>query len=912
MAGVLLIDGPAIAYRSHFALAKWNLTTAAGQSTAATYGFVTTLLRLLRGETPAYVCVAFDTEKPTYRHRLFEAYKAHRPPMPDDLAGQLGWIKEITAGLGVKVVELEGYEADDVMGTVARMAARAGLDTVLVTGDKDLLQLVDERTSVLMLGGSGRETRVFDDEAVVAKYGVAPARLVEFFGLTGDAIDNVPGVRGIGEKTATDLIVRFGTLERIYQELESVTPARARKALEENRDKAFASRELVTIHTEVPLGLGLEDLRRRPEDQALLADVFSRLSFRSLLRQILRGQDQAPRPVPEPNLWRGSAASAHSDGVAEPCLSLGLEEPGEDRAGQAPTGPLDCRGIAGIDVNLSERVGARARVLGVGLACPDGQDHYFPLAHAEPCNLTAAAFKEIAGGLITDQATPKVTHDFKRAILAMRDLGLEIKGVVFDTLLARYLMRPGQSCLDLDSIALDYHLGPGDVDAADGEKRDLGSVSGALAACPRRARTALAVRQEMEQDLKSQGLWDLFTDVEMPLAEVLADMEWRGVRIDTDHMTQLGEHLDSRLSMLEKEAFALAGKPFNLNSPREVARILFDEMGLKRGRKTRTGFSTDMSVLADLGAEHDLPRKILEYRQTAKLKSTYVDQLLRFRDPSTGRVHASFNQTVAATGRLSSSNPNLQNIPIRDDLGAEIRKAFIPSGEDWIMISGDYSQVELRVVAHLSRDRRLIEAFARGEDIHTSTAATIFKVDAAAVTQAMRAIAKTVNFGMIYGMGAQSLAKTAGLALEEATKFLEEHRRAYPELYTYFDRCLEDVRARGYVETILGRKRFMANVGASEQAARAAAERAAINAPVQGSAADIVKIAMLAVHRQVKCKGLLGGILIQVHDEILVECPVAERQDMEAILYNEMTNAYSLAVPLKVDLRSGRNWYEAH
>jgi DNA polymerase-1 len=912
MASVLLVDGPAVAYRSHFALARWSLTTASGQSTAATYGFVTTLLKLLRDLAPTYVCVAFDTEKPTYRHRLFEAYKAHRPPMPDDLAAQLGWIKEITAGLGVKVAEIDGYEADDVMGTLARMAAAAGLETVLVTGDKDLLQLVGERTTVLMLSGAAREEKVFDEKAVVAKYGVPPVRLVDFFALTGDATDNVPGVRGIGEKTATDLVSRYGGLEAIYEDLDRLSASRARKALAENRDQAFASRELVTIHTEVPLGLGLQDFKRRPEDRKLLADAFTRLSFRSLMRQIIRVGSEAESGAPEPRLWRGSAGVAQREPGPQACLGLGFEECRDGDAARSAAETLECRGTAGVEVNLGDRGGARAPALGIGIACEGGGDHYFPLAHLEPGNLTVADFREIAGRLVTDGGAPKVTHDLKRAILAMRHLGLEIRGVVFDTLLARYLMRPGQSCSDLESVALDYHCAPADIESAASAKANLASVSGAARICTRRARAALAVKEGMEQELKDQGLWDLYTNVEMPLAEVLADMEWRGVRVDTCHLTRLGDHLDMRMSVLEKEAFALAGNPFNLNSPREVSRVLFDQMGLRKGRKTKTGYSTDVSALADLAAEHDLPRKILEYRQTAKLKSTYVDQLLRFRDPATDRIHARFNQTVAATGRLSSSDPNLQNIPIRDDLGAEIRKAFIPSGADWIMVSGDYSQVELRVVAHLSRDRRLMEAFDRGEDIHVSTAAAVFKVGPSAVTKAMRAIAKTVNFGIIYGMGVQALAKTAGLSIEEAKRFLEEHRRAYPELYAYIDRSLEAVHERGYVETILGRKRPMPNVGASEQAVRSAAERAAINTPVQGSAADIVKLAMLGVHRRVKSEGLEGGILIQVHDEILVECPVGEQAEMEAILYKEMTNAYSLAVPLKVDLRSGRNWYEAH
>jgi DNA polymerase-1 len=885
MAGLLLFDGPAIAYRAHFALARSNLTTTSGQSTAATYGFVTTLLKLLRQYGSSHCCVAFDTEKPTYRHQLFEEYKAGRPGMPEELAGQIGWMKEIAADLGLRVCELDGYEADDIIGTLAVMASRAGLDTVIVTGDKDMLQLVDDRTRVVMLSGSGRDTQVLDAAAVLARYGVPPARLTDFFGLMGDAIDNVAGVPGIGEKTALQLVSRYGTIEAIYENLDGIPGSKAQKALRENRDKAFSSRELVTIHTQVPLNLTLDDVARAPVREAEIRTIFTRLSFRSLAAQVL-----------------GAASEAKPLGGVRP------------RVWEEPLGrhTIACEGALGVDVNLGEGPAAVAPLLGVALACEGGEDHYFPLGHREPGNVGGQAFREVGGPLLADPAKPKITHDAKRAILGLRRAGIETRGIEFDTMLARYLLNPGQGGLDIEGIALDY-LGNLEGYVSDRHRAGtLATVREACEVCGRRARTAVAVRPMMEQDLRDRGLWDLFHDVELPLASVLAAMEQRGVRIDVSHLEALGDDLDCRVSLLEKEAYVLARRPFNLNSPREVSRILFEDLGLKPRRKTKTGYSTDLSVLVELSADHELPRKILEYRQLAKLKSTYVDQLLRFRDPVTNRIHASFNQTVAATGRLSSSDPNLQNIPVRGELGAEIRKAFIPGADHWIMVSADYSQVELRVVAHLSRDPELIAAFQRGEDIHTNTAARVFKVPSADVTPAMRGVAKVVNFGIIYGMGAQSLAKTTGFPLEEAIRFLEEHKRAYPGLYTYIDGCLEQARERGWVETVLGRKRYLPNVRSKEPALKSAAERAAINTPVQGSAADIIKIAMLGVHRQIGAQGLAGGIVIQVHDDILLECPAAEQAQMEAILYNQMTKAYSLAVPLKVDLRSGRNWYEAH
>ncbi|MFZ1946854.1 MAG: DNA polymerase I [bacterium] len=884
MACMLLVDGPAVAYRAHFALARWNLTASTGESTAAAYGFASTLLRLLKEYGASHGCVAFDTEKPTYRHELFEEYKAGRPAMPDDLAKQMVWIKEIGEGLGLRVLELDGYEADDIIGTLAVMASRAGMETVIATGDKDMLQLVDERTRVVMLSGAGRDTKVFDPAAVQAKYGVPPALMTDLFGLMGDAVDNVAGVPGIGEKTATSLVSRFGSLESIYSSIDLVSPPKAQKALKENRDKAFWSRDLVSVHTGVPLGLALEDTARRPVGEEQLRCLFTKLSFRSLLGQVIPQRACPSGESPRPAVWT---------------------EPAE-------RGPVVCDGPVGLAVNIDEAAPALAQPLGVAVSCGAAGDYYFPVRHGEPGNVPPEALRHAIGGLLGSAEVPKTVYDAKRAALALRALGIELRGVAFDAMLARYLLSPGQGATDLASIALDYlgAIEPQGARAKPGAA--LVTVREASETCARRARATLGLRDPMEADLRDKNLATLLSDLELPLADVLADMERRGVRVDAAHLETLSSDLDCRLSLAEKQAYALAGRSFNLNSPREISRVLFEELGLKPKRKTKTGYSTDIGVLVELSAEHELPRKILEHRQISKLKSTYVDQLLRLRDPGTDRIHARFNQAVTATGRLSSSDPNLQNIPIKDDLGAEIRKAFVPTAAGWVMISGDYSQVELRVVAHLSGDRGLIEAFDRGEDIHANTAAAVFKVGLEGVTPAMRAVAKMVNFGIIYGMGAQSLARATGLALGEATGFLDAHRRAYPGLYGYLDQCLETARTTGYVETILGRRRYLANLKASEPALRAAAERAAINSPVQGSAADIMKIAMLKVHADIKSAGMQGGLVVQVHDELLVECPPGEKADMEAVLYKRMANAYSLAVPLKVELKSGRNWYEAH
>ncbi|MFH1313569.1 MAG: DNA polymerase I [Candidatus Eisenbacteria bacterium] len=884
MAKLLLVDGPAVAYRSHYALAKWDLTGSSGESTAATFGYISTLLKLLREQNPEYVCVAFDTKEPTFRHEMYEDYKAGRPETPEDLAGQFEQIMDLTEAMGIRVVGIDGYEADDIIGTLAHMAGEAGISTVIATGDKDMLQLVNTGTRVIMFSGSGRDTKIIDEKGVVAKYGITPALLPDFFALMGDAVDNIPGVPGIGPKTAGVLVKEHGGLELIYENLENVSAKRARTVLAENREAAFSSRDLVRIDTKVPVGLAMEDFRRGAVNEGRIKTAFIELGFRSLLRQICGERDTIEV---DPEIWQ--------DGL------LG-----------SSTGELKCDRGVGIEVNLEGTTASTSPILGVAVCCEGGGEYYFPLNHREPVNVSDESFRSAAAGLLSDAGAPKVVHDAKKVTIALERLGIKVGGIEFDTLLAGYLLNPGRRNLDVVAIAAEYLGKFLDDGVTTGSGNSLVTLKHASERCCTSAKIGLDARGAMEEDLKKRGLWDLFIGTEMPLTEVLAGMELRGVKIDRARLGRLSTDIDKRLAGIEKDAFALAGRQFNLNSPKDISQLLFDEMGLKPRRKTKTGYSTDTSVLTELSCEHELPGKILEHRQLAKIKSTYVDQLLHFADPSTDRIHANFNQTVTATGRLSSSDPNLQNIPIRSDLGAEMRKAFIPGRPDWMFVSADYSQIELRILAHLSGDEALTEAFSRGDDIHTSTACFIFKVDPPAVTTAMRSIAKSVNFGIVYGMGVQGLARAAGLSLEEAEGFLAEHRRNYPGVYAYIDGMLKTARENGYVETILGRKRFLPNLASSEPSLRSAAERMAVNTPVQGSAADIIKVAMLGVCDEIETRRLEGGIVIQVHDEILIDCPETEREQFEEILSDRMSGAYILRVPLKVDVSSGRNWYEAH
>lgn len=878
MAKILLLDGPAIAYRSHYALAKANLTTPDGKEVAATHGYATTLLKLLREVAPDYACAAFDTEEPTYRHELFEEYKADRPGMPDELAGQMEWIEAVTEGLGIRVVAVAGYEADDVIATVASRARAREIETVIATGDKDMLQIVDDGTRVIMLSGWGRGTKSMDRRAVQDKYGVTPDLLPDYFGLMGDAIDNVKGVPGIGAKTAGKLVKEYGALEDIYKDLEDVTPPRVRKILEENREAAFQSRELVTVHREVPLPLSLEDLKVGKVGGSELQELLGRLGFRKLARKIFPAAD--PVEV-TPEVWRqGDKSIPHVD-------------------------------VAAVDVNIDGASAVTSGILGVAVCCEGGGDHYFPLGHREPGNIDGGALSGALECFLAAGVT-RVAYDAKRVNIGFKRLGLGLPAIDFDTMLAAYLLDPGRADIGVEDIASDY-LGESLSPEAGGRGSDeTVTVRRASENCCRRARVSLRARKPLEEDLRGKGLEKLYRDVEMPLVEVLADMEMRGIRIDRKRLESLSDELEKRMVKAEQEAHALAGRPFNLNSTRDVAEVLFNEIGLKPGRKTKTGFSTDMKVLAELASEHELPGKILDYRQTAKLKSSHVDQLLDFAGPGGDRIHACFHQTVTSTGRLSSSDPNLQNVPIRGDLGKEIRKAFVPSGPDWVLISADYSQIELRILAHLSGDHNLVEAFRDDKDIHATTAAFIFKVEPTAVTPSMRTVAKAVNFGIIYGMGPHSLARNTGLPMEEASRFMKEHKQTYPGVYDYITRTLEQGRETGCVETLLGRKRYVPGLAGKDSAARSAAERMAINAPVQGSAADIIKIAMLEIFTESKEAGLAGGILVQIHDEILVDCPESEKDRFAGLLREKMSSAFHLSVPLKVEVGYGKNWYEAH
>ncbi|MGQ9602961.1 MAG: DNA polymerase I [bacterium] len=876
---LLLVDGNAIAYRSHFALSKADLRAPDGSQTAASYGYTATILKLLREYEPRLACVAFDSAEPTFRHKVYDEYKADRPGMPDELASQLSWIKNLTKALGIVVLEVPGYEADDILATIASLAEKKGLKAVIATGDKDMLQVVTPNTRVIMLSGAGRETKEMGVEEVVEKYGVEPDLLPDYFALVGDAVDNIPGVKGIGPKIASQLVRRYGGLEQIYNNFQRIDDERIGRLLESGREKAFQSRSLVSVNRDVPFDLTIDDLRREQPDFENLRGLLRQVGFKKFLAEFGNNQEVDIRYT----IWNDKMVWDLDRSVYER-LSL--------------------------YINMEAGSAANAKILGIAICFPDKQAYYFPISHAEPVNLDASSLQKILATFQNHPKVPVITYNSKSLYQVFHRLGVGAPQISSDVMLAAYLADPGGEQPSIETLCRRYL---GRSLSIQGEfKGFFPTVAHAAKMCSIRACALFDLVGCLEKELANYDLLRLYQDLEIPLSKVLSRMELRGIKVDRKRLQDLSIEIDKRLQNCEKSAHSMAGHPFNINSPKDVAKVLFEELRLAKGKKTKSGYSTDISVLESLSSEHPLPGIILEYRQMYKTKSAFVDQLLRCADPETDRVHACFNQTTTATGRLSSSNPNLQNIPIRGDLGSQIRMAFIASQPDWVLVSADYSQIELRILAHLSEDPVLIEAFERNQDIHSATAAAIFRISPESVTPQLRSIAKSVNFGLIYGMGARGLAQSTGLRIGEAEVFISQHRRTYPKVYEYIDGSLELARQKGYVETILGRRRYIPLLLSSNHAQRSASERMAINTPIQGSAADIIKVAMVKIDSAMAEMGLKGGMALQVHDEIVIDCPKSELENVISLLKNHMVNVYKLKVPLEVRIGVGYNWYEAH
>jgi DNA polymerase-1 len=902
---IYIIDGMGFAFRSYFAI-RTALTDTHGRPTNAIYGFARVLLKILREQTPSHVVVVFDAPGKTFRDDLYPAYKATRPDAPEDLKEQIPRMYDLVKALNLPLLVVPGVEADDVMGTLARQAEAAGLEAVLVTGDKDMLQLVSDRVKVFdpSKGDAGLWS---GHREVVERFGVGPEKVIDALALIGDTADNVPGVRGIGDKTAKKLMEQYGSLENLYAHLSELK-GKQKENLETDRAQAFFSRELLTIKTDVPLTVSIEDCRRREPERQTLMEALSELAFTSLMDEAL------------PEAAAPAIAQQYSLLLTEEQFRAAIEE-------------MRAAGIFAVDTETTSIDPMRADLVGLSMSCREGVAYYVPLGHRpdaltvfrDPDDLMSAEqllplpkarALTLLKPLLEDARIGKVGHNIKYDLLVLERAGIALSGIVMDTMVASYLTDPSRLRHNLDEVSLQYlrHKPiPISELIGSGSKAitfDQVPVDRACEYACEDADLAWRLYQVFRVQLRERQLESLFEEVELPLIHVLARMEQVGIAIDRRVFEGLQRELEKRLGEVEAEIFESAGERFNINSPKQLQGILFDKLGLKPQRKTKTGSSTDVEVLEQLSEKHPLPAKILEYRTLEKLRSTYVEALPKLVHPETGRIHTSFNQAVAATGRLSSSDPNLQNIPVRTEYGRRIREGFVPGAPGLRLISADYSQIELRILAHLSGDQNLRAAFERDADIHRDTAAHIFGVLPELVTPDMRRQAKAVNFGVVYGISAFGLARNTGLSNAEAARFIDEYFRQYPGVRVWLTKTIDQACADGFVTTLLNRRRYLPELGSADNNVRRAAERMAINTPVQGSAADIIKLAMVRLDVALESAG--ARLLLQVHDELVAEAPEEKAAEAAGLIKDIMENAVLLDVPLKVDVGIGRNWAEIH
>ncbi len=903
---IYVIDAMGFAFRSFFAIQ--HLSTRDGRPTNAVFGFARALLRILNEEKPKYLVAVFDAPGKTFRDERYAAYKANRPETSPDLLAQFPLIDEVVEGFHIPVLRVPGVEADDVMATLAKQAVSHGLEAVICSGDKDLLQVVGDGIKIydIYKGGEGKW---YAPEDVVERYGVPPERVRDAMALIGDSIDNVPGVRGIGEKTAKKLLEQFGSLEGLYENLDQLK-GKQKEKLAEDKENAFLSRELVTLKDDVDFEFDWEAAKVREPNRAQLAKLFKSLEFHTLTEEFMD----------EPE---ASEELDYQLVLTKQQLKAALTE--MKRAGRFA-----------IDTETTSTSAMKAKLVGISLSCQEGKGYYIPVGHVPEAMVLPQEGEEegsLFGGepveglersyvlqqlkpLLSNESLGKVAHNIKYDLIVLERAGAPIAGCMFDTMLASYLTDPSGVRHNLNDVSVHYlgrKLIPISSLIGKGAKAvtfDQAPIVQARDYAVEDADIAWRLAAVFEQLLAERGLDQLMRDVEAPLTAVLARMEMAGVKIDPEVFEDLRQDIDKRLEELKTAIYEAAGEPFQINSPKQLQEVLFGKLRLTPTRRTKTGYSTDSEVLEQLAGEHELPGLILQYRALDKLRGTYVDALPKLIHPETGRIHTSFNQTIAATGRLSSSDPNLQNIPIRTEDGRRIRAGFVPENDQYRLISADYSQIELRVLAHLSQDSALLEAFQKDADIHTETAARVFGAAPGAVTPLMRRQAKAVNFGVVYGISAYGLARNLNISNSEAAAFIEQYFEKYPGVKAWQDETLKQAKEAGYVTTLLGRRRYLPELKAADANTRRAGERVAINTPVQGSAADIIKIAMVRLDKALQDTG--ARMLLQVHDELLVEAPAQQAEDIAALLKQTMAEAYPLAVELKVDVGIGNNWDEIH
>ncbi len=885
---LFLIDGSSYIFRAFYAIG--HLSNSRGLPTNAIFGFTRMLLKVLKEHHPDYLAVIFDSKAPTFRSEIYKEYKANRPSMPEGLVPQIPYIKKITQGYRIAILEMDGYEADDLIGTVAKKA-ESEVDVVIITGDKDILQLVNDRIQVY----DTMKEKKFGVEEVVQRFGVHPEKVVEVMGLAGDSIDNIPGVPGIGEKTAIQLIKTYGSVENLLAHVEEIPQKRLKENLKTHGDLARLSRQLATIHTEIPLLCQLKDFSLPPPDLKNLKELFKELEFNKLLTELLEEKETSP-----------TVTDYRLITVKNEFLIL-IEN-------------LKKAALFSIDLETTSPYPMWADLVGISLSYAPYQASYIPLGHRQTETNNQLPLPWVIGQLkpiLEDSEVKKVGQNVKYDWTVLKRYGISMQGILGDTMIASYLLNPTKHHHNLSEIAQE-HLNR----SITNYKEVVGSGTKAVSfdrvglekardySCED-ADVTLQLSHLLFPKLKEEGFKDLFDQVEMPLVMVLAKMEMNGVKINLDLLQEYSKEIEIQLQQKMDRIYGLAGEVFNINSSQQLGKILFDKLNLPVVKKTKTGTSTDVEVLTKLSLQHELPFEILGYRNLTKLKSTYIDALPRLVHPKTGRVHTSYNQTVTATGRLSSSDPNLQNIPARAEEGNRIRQAFIPEKECSI-VSADYSQIELRILAHLSQDETLVIAFKNDEDIHARTASEIFGVSLEKVTPPMRREAKVINFGIVYGMSPYGLAQQLGIEPKIAQAYIDEYFKKYSGVQIYIEKSLEEARQKGYVMTLLHRRRYLPDLHSPAAAIRQASERMAINTPLQGTAADVIKVAMIRIQNRIEEMGLLTKMTMQVHDELVFEIPDEELQRTLPMVKNEMETVMELSVPLKVSIHSGKNWAEVH
>lgn len=924
---LFLLDAYALIYRAYYALIKSPRINSKGFNTSAILGFVNTLEDVLKKESPTHIGVAFDPSGPTFRHEAYKEYKAQREETPEAIRLSVPIIKDIIRAYKIPILEVPGYEADDVIGTLATEAGKRGITTYMMTPDKDYGQLVSENVFMYRPKYGDKEFDIMGIEEVKAKFNIeSTSQVIDMLGLMGDSSDNIPGCPGVGEKTAQKLISEFGSIENLLEHTDQLKGAIKTK-VESNVEKIKFSKFLATIKTDVPIELDMDSLKRETPDEEKLRSIFEELEFRTLLERVFKSDKKpAAKPAPEKQALQGDLFGFFADDNTEEQKNSSLKRledtdydyqliDTEDKINDFLRIILT-KEIISLDTETTGTDAMSAELVGMSFSYKENQAFYVPVPQdREEAQKIVDKFKPV----FENEKSIKVGQNIKYDMIVLGNYGVSIKGQMFDTMIAHYVLQPelhhgmdylAEVYLKYDTIKIEELIGTKGKNQRN--MRDLSPTDIYKYACED-ADVTLKLKNILEKELETNGVKELFEEIEMPLVPVLAYIERNGVRIDTEALKETSRHFTIRMREIEEEIYKLAGIEFNVSSPKQVGEVLFDRLKIvEKAKKTKTGqYVTSEEVLESLKGKHQIVEKILDYRGLKKLLSTYVDALPELINPKTGRIHTSFNQTVTATGRLSSSNPNLQNIPVRDDDGKEIRKAFIPD-DGCEFFSADYSQIELRIMAHLSEDDNMIEAFREEQDIHAATAAKIYKINIDEVTREQRSKAKTANFGIIYGISVFGLAERLNVDRKEAKELIDGYFENYPKVKAYMDESIRSARDKGYIETIFKRKRYLPDINSRNAVVRGYAERNAINAPIQGSAADIIKVAMIRIYKRFMDEGIKSKMILQVHDELNFSVLREEKEKVQQIVISEMEAAYKMKVPLLADCGWGQNWLEAH